>query len=316
MEIDQAWLTRIRQVCDAYRLDGGPDTIITKAARGMNNPIFLIGDAYVIRFDGLTGIAESRFATEQTIYRALENSEVPVPQVIAVDQTRRFWTGDVMVMTRIPGSAAIDIWDLLSPDQRTRLAGQFGVALARLHAVQFDNFGRLRTIQQYPCRTWLDWADQFFGRYMIQADAAGVLPERLRNSIRESYLRNRARLNAVTQGVLVHGDAHFENVLQLDGQLTGIVDFEWALSGDPSADFQVEEQWAQVDPASLAIIYEAYQSIRPLPSDHRERAALYKLLRHLDSAVESKDSPDDQTAQGDFEDAIAHIQAALTVLST
>jgi hypothetical protein len=83
--------------------------------------------------------------------------------------------------------------------------------------------------------------------------------------------------------------------------------------GDPSSDFQVEEQWDQGD-EGRGWVYAAYDQHRPLDAAHPLRCAIYKMLRHFDSAVESKDAPDDMQYQSEYDTAIRAIEAALSVL--
>ncbi|MCU0515050.1 MAG: phosphotransferase, partial [Anaerolineae bacterium] len=86
---------------------------------------------------------------------------------------------------------------------------------------------------------------------------------------------------------LVHGDYNFENVLHEGGELTGILDFEWAKAGDPAWDFKLHEQWEDDCPGCRAPLYAGYASVRPPDETHFVRAAWYRLLMHLDDRVEN-----------------------------
>ena len=46
----------------------------------------------------------------------------------------------------------------------------------------------------------------------------------------------RGLLAQVRSGALAHCDFHYENILQDGGRLSGLLDFEWAISGDPAYD--------------------------------------------------------------------------------
>jgi hypothetical protein len=54
--------------------------------------------------------------------------------------------------------------------------------------------------------------------------------------IEQLLVRFQPLMSVVTTGCLLHRDYHFENVLQQEGKVTGIIDFEWAMSGDPVFD--------------------------------------------------------------------------------
>lgn len=309
MHIEQQWLDRLSGLCTRYDL--GAIKTLTQASRGMNNRIFIVNDQYAIRFDGLAGITESRFAAEKIAYDALTDIGVPVPRVIVVDSSHDFASGDVMIMTKVRGAAVIDTWHLLTADQQRHLSYQFGQALAQMHSVTFEKFGRLRKLATKPQDRWIDYVISFYDQYMIPALEKRLLPADLLERLPAIMTRYRPMLDSVMTAHLVHMDAHPENVLQENGELTGIVDFEWALSGDPSSDFQVQDQWAEFCPGSLDLIYEGYLSLRTLPPDHDQRAALYWLLRNLDSAVESK--LDGDSGQ-DYQQAEAKLRQALAIL--
>jgi Ser/Thr protein kinase RdoA (MazF antagonist) len=86
----------------------------------------------------------------------------------------------------------------------------------------------------------------------------------------------------VQQGHLVHGDFHFSNLLQQDGQITGVIDFEWALSGDVAWDFRIDDQLEVASPGSRAAFYAGYTSHRVLPDHHSERVSFYRIGLYLD----------------------------------
>lgn len=81
---------------------------------------------------------------------------------------------------------------------------------------------------------------------------------------------------------LVHRDFHFENVLCHNGAITGVIDFEWSLWGDPLCDFRTEDEMERVCPGSSAAVYAAYGALRPLPDDFRRRLTGYRMLMALE----------------------------------
>ncbi len=72
----------------------------------------------------------------------------------------------------------------------------------------------------------------------------------------------------MTQGVLIHSDYHYENILQRAGRLTGILDFEWALSGDPAYDFMNADVRERQIPGSEAAFRIGYHSLRSFDAEH------------------------------------------------
>jgi aminoglycoside phosphotransferase (APT) family kinase protein len=96
-------------------------------------------------------------------------------------------------------------------------------------------------------------------------------------------------------GRLVHGDYHFSNLLQQDGHLSGVLDFEWVMSGDVAWDFRIDDQLEIVCPGSRSAFYAGYTSRRPLTDHHAERVAFYKLGLYLDYLTFEDEAENDQT---------------------
>lgn len=306
------WKERIERICTQYEL--GELRNVVQAAHGRNNLVLIVNDLYVLRFDNLKGRQESRFEAEKWAYDLLVDSGMPVPRALAVDTSRQIVPSDYLVMTHVPGVPLITVWPALSAEAREHVASQIGNALARMHIAttnSFDGrFGRLRKLNTRPLTHWVQWADDFYGSYRKCADERGTIPAALLRDMDAAYARHRPLLEQIRVGSLVHTDAHFENWLVDGEKVAGLVDFEWCVVGDPSSDFQVEEQWED----GLDAIYTAYEKLRPLDAGHPIRVAIHKMLRHFDSAVESKEFPEDNREQQAYDDAIREIEAALSVL--
>ena len=84
------------------------------------------------------------------------------------------------------------------------------------------------------------------------------------------------------QGVFIHGDYHFVNLLQQVGKLSAVLDFDWASSGDPSWDFRIDDSIESEVPGSREAFYAGYTSRRALPDGHWERVCLYRIGLYLD----------------------------------
>lgn len=277
-------------LCAAHGL-GVPQTV-DWAARGRNNPTLVVNDAYVIRFNGLDGLADapvSRFYGEQRAYAALKAAGIPTPDVIAVDTRRTLVPQDYIVMTRVSGQPVIDTWDDLTPSQRERLAVEAGEILARMHAIPFETYGRLYG-QEEVYGSWREYVQAYFARYAAQALDEQIIDPALAARLERALTRHSSLLEGVTEARLIHWDYHFENILQQDGKITGVLDFEWALSGDPVYDLRIERQWEETCTGSRAALYAGYRSLRPLPDDLPLRLELYRMVTHLDFTVDAADA--------------------------
>jgi fructosamine-3-kinase len=203
--------------------------------------------------------------------------DVPVPRLLHRGD-------DWLFMTLVPGTPL----PLLPPGTDiARVRFECGAAVARLHAVTGDRFG-------YPGpRPHADtWPDAFMA--MVEAllhDAVAwqvelpVDPDRIRAAVNA----HGALLGTVTTAALLHFDLWDGNVLAAaDGRLTGLVDGERYLFGDPLLDFASAALYRDVfdEPDHPYLL--GYWSVRPFTVDDgvRRRAWLCQLYLYLLMFVE------------------------------
>jgi aminoglycoside phosphotransferase (APT) family kinase protein len=286
--LDHATLQRI---WDAYRL--GRVETVTQAGRGINNPAFIINDQYVLRLDGLDLEGRSRFYGEALAYQRLHEQHIPAPRVLAIDVSKRIVPHDLLLMTKIAGSTVIDSWPTLNPADRHQVAWEAGRYLAMMHDITFDGYGRLHLPADDRFPTWYGYIADYVQRYGSEAITEGILSTAQGLQLQRVFIDHRTIFDTVAPPRLVHWDFHFENVLQEHGHVTGILDFEWSLCGDPAYDFRQADQWEETCPASTQSLINGYLSLRPLLADHPLRVRLYSLLGYLDWAVDAH-TPDER----------------------
>jgi aminoglycoside phosphotransferase (APT) family kinase protein len=129
---------RLPLIWEAHGL--GSIRTITWPARGSINYCLIVNNAYVIRFD-ITGKTVSRFQSEALAYHHLCASGVPVPRVVALDQSKELVPYEYLITTRLEGTPVIDGWSDLSVQERERIAYEAGRYLAVIYSHTFDRFG-------------------------------------------------------------------------------------------------------------------------------------------------------------------------------
>ncbi len=253
------------------------------AQRGMNNLATVVNDTYVIRFDRLDLPGPCRYLGEALAYERMHAANIPAPDVIVLDTAKTLVPYHYIILSKLPGRLLIDDWTRFSHEQQAKLGFDAGRYLALLHEIRFDGFGKLSRLDTSPWPHWYDHVEVFFNRYAPGLVKSGVIEATVYNRMQAVIDRLRPTFNFVGGGRLVHSDYQFENVLHQDGDITGIIDFEWSIAGDPTWDFKLDEQWDDDCPGSAAHIYAGYTSVRPLAENHDVGVWLYKLLFHLDS---------------------------------
>jgi len=280
----------IRAIWSAHRL--GPVTRISQPRGGVRNLCFYVNDAFVVRFN-TQDLGSAKFQSERMAYELLAQQSLPVPEVLVLDESRTIAPYDLIVTTRLPGQALASSWQDLSVDQLHALIYTIGQALARIHACTFPAFGKLRSLDY---ATWAGYVQDYVQRYLRSANDMRLLDPSLRAAVERSLDRAIRDLARVTQPALVHCDLHYENILHVDGELSGLLDFEWALAGDPAYDFMIGDVRERMVPSSEATLVAGYQSIGSFRANHQRCVHWYRLFLQLEDAVTYQRTGDRQSA--------------------
>jgi aminoglycoside phosphotransferase (APT) family kinase protein len=280
----------IRAIWSAHQL--GPVTHITKPLGGVRNLCFFVNDSLVVRFN-THDPGSAKFHSERLAYELLGQQSFPVPQVLILDDSHTLAPYDFSITTRLPGRSLAHSWQFLSAEQLRTLIYEIGQYLARMHACTFPAFGKLPSLSY---TSWASYVSDYVERYLRSANDMHLLDAELRISI--EHIRDRAMRDFadVAPPALVHCDFHYENVLHVNGQLSGILDFEWALAGDPSYDFMIADVRERMVPMSEVILLAGYQSIGSLSANHQARVQWYQLFLQLEDVVTYQRMGDNQSA--------------------
>ncbi len=284
----------LQRIWDKHGL--GKIESMSEPSGGRVNRCFIINDAYVIRFDVLDDFGGiNRYAGEKWAYDTLRDSDVPVPEVIALDASKTLAPYDYLILTKMPGKMVNASRNDLTVEAQLKIAYSAGEFLATIHNYPLHGFGLLFHIAAGKESNWAAFVADFYQDYSGQVRQTGLLPEEILTRIDAVREKMQPLLVFDEPGRLVHGDYHFSNVLQHDGQLTGILDFEWAMSGDVAWDFRIDDQLEIGCPGSRDAFYAGYTSRRPLTEQHAERVAFYKLGLYLDYLTFEDEAENEQT---------------------
>ncbi|WP_329101554.1 phosphotransferase [Micromonospora sp. NBC_01699] len=231
--------------------------------------------------------------TEVEFFRRAGAAGVAVPEVVFADGERDLVGSDFVFLSRIDGVSLDSVRDGLGPAALAAVRAQVAAETARLHTITGPAYG-------YPLRNSRSWQPTWraaFGAMVweILADARRLgsrLPVPV-DEIGALLGRHGDVLDEVDRPALVHFDLWDGNVFVLpDGTggatLTGLIDGERALYGDPVAEFVSMTLFR--DPAELPDLLAAYTAaghatIEPTPNV-RCRLALYTCYLYLVMLVE------------------------------
>jgi len=271
----------LQAICTAHGL--GKIESLVQPAQGNINRCLLVNDAYVLRFDVLDWGGANRYAGEKWAYEILSETDVPVSRVLALDSSKRLAPYDYLILTKMPGQTISTSAADLPLATRYAIGYSAGQHLATIHSHTFAQFGLLYNIMAgKPQLDWPVYVADHFRYYRRQVQALGILSADVLGRIDALMARMQPLFAAVQQGVFIHGDYHFLNMLQQDGRLSAVLDFDWASSGDPSWDFRIDDSIESEVPGSREAFYAGYTSRRALSDGHWERVSFYRIGLYLD----------------------------------
>jgi aminoglycoside phosphotransferase (APT) family kinase protein len=251
---------------------------------GASNDVYFVtladGEECVVRI----GRAEWRYLVPQEVWavgrcRALG---VPAPDVLAADWSLAHFPWPYTVARRLPGRV-LRRRDL-TPPEIASLLEQMGGYLRLIHSVELAGHGNLiETGDSYTGRhasAWEALRDDM--EHRIAHLPPGLLPDERVGRVRALVERERD-LFALDGAVLVHGDFQGNNVLVSDGRVTGVLDFENLVAGDPALDFKPVHFHSDAPTRDLAALRRGYGDRPGLFDDRFERRLLvYELVFALE----------------------------------
>ena len=191
----------------------------------------LIETNLIYRRTQSSALIETDQLTEYSAYLAFQNSKVPVPKTIAIEESLDTLGAPFMVMEELGGVAASPFDQEAYSPYEEKLGNQFWNILGEIVLKDIDD-PNLASIpgmksKEFCWKRELDhWVE------VIRQDSYSVEPI-LEAAIRELY-RNHPKDSA--KRCLVHGDYRNGNFLSKEGVLVGILDWEMAHIGDPLED--------------------------------------------------------------------------------
>jgi aminoglycoside phosphotransferase (APT) family kinase protein len=208
---------------------------------------------------------------EPDIHRMLlERTTVPVARIVAFDGSRALVDRDYMLMERLPGvpltEAAVDP----SPVFR-----QLGAMLAQCHAIRAGRYGYLGAHRPMePQESWVEAFGVMWRALLDDVEATGHYDRDERAGLEALLEGHLGHFDRPVDSSFLHMDIWHQNVLvELDGRVTGVVDWDRALWGDPEIEFAVLDYCG----VSVPAFWEGYGTERDLSPAAQVRRVFYLL---------------------------------------
>ena len=262
----------------AGRALGARITGIETDRLGASNAVHFVtrsdGAQYVLRLSPSGQgdlVAQEIWALRQARIRG-----VPTPEIVFADTTQRDYAAPYMIMRRLPGIPAFQA--PLTEHDRTIVLHQLGKHLRAIHGLPVTGFGYLEDRDGVYVGGSASWSSYI--RDEVQKRLAKLpphlLPTSLTAAIKDCFARADADL-ALERAMLLHGDYQYKNILVQGSTVTGILDFETLLAGDPIFDFCALYYWSAEPATTLRHLLDGYGSFSP-ETPFLRRLRLYEIL--------------------------------------
>lgn len=178
----------------------------------------------------------SHYVIEKQALDELESRGIPAPRNLYIEHgLPGYKWRSVIVNTWIKGSTLGDLIGTIGDDEYERLLRQVGQLIGRIHGIRGDAFIR-HTWPGGPVRD-PDWRSCYWNsidhdRLGRSAQNVGLSTELVDEGLR--LLEEGLDLGNDVQPVLEQGDFSLEHIIVCDGEVRGLVDFEYARYGDPA----------------------------------------------------------------------------------
>ncbi|MDC8784430.1 phosphotransferase [Roseateles koreensis] len=224
---------------------------------GQSNPTYKLitpGCSYVMRSKPapVAKLLPSAHAIERefTVMRALADSDVPVPRMLALCEDESIVGRAFYIMEFMPGRV---LWDpalpSMTPDQRAAIYDEMNRVIAALHTVNFAACGLSQYGKpgNYFERQIGRWSKQYLASVTAPIPAMDALIEWLPAHIPDSARDER-------EVAIVHGDFRLDNLMfhPEEPRVQAVLDWELSTLGHPLADFSYHCMSWHIQPSGAA----------------------------------------------------------------
>ncbi len=220
---------------------------------------------------------------EEFIYNDIKaHVDIPVPEVFAVDDSKKLLPNAFMLMSKIDG---IEIDKNYRKYGNKKIFRKAGEILGKLHSINFSNFGWIVGRDIRPA--FDSWRDFFWYDIETKLTKLKNVP-RIQKRIGdiEAFINSYAQYLDIRKApCLLHKDYHCSHILTKKDEITGIIDVEWAIAGHNENDFMKLEFWTFNRMKNVRkSFFDGYQKWNDISGEYRERKKLYELWLYLNMA--------------------------------
>ena len=164
-----------------------------------------------------------------------EKTEIKVAAVYRYDTTKELCDGDYFFMECLEGASWISVMDNLGEEMNSQLRMEVGKLQKQLSEVTGDKFGLLGDyIHQF--NNLYEFIYFLINNILDDAEKRDVVIGVHRDEILAKLARDKVFFEAIRTPTLIHWDMWEGNIFVKEGHISGIIDWERAMWGEPFMD--------------------------------------------------------------------------------
>lgn len=183
----------------------------------------------ILRGDAGDAFGGASVTEEYSLLKTLYKLGVNVVEPLALEKSGKVFGSPFMLMAKKPGELIGHMFNLPGPN--SKLCGDIAAALASIHKIPLDVLdGKLSGSTDRSSDKISAWLDESYSAWQ---------PLNLSSAVFEtafSWLRENVAINDTVDRALVHGDFGLNNLLIHQGEISSILDWEFAHIGNPAYD--------------------------------------------------------------------------------
>jgi len=188
---------------------------------GFTNQVYLVNNKFILKICG--SIANEKHFRKEVYFYQLFKDRLPVPEVIALDESKKIIDQVYMIYPAIKGDNLYARWHLLSNPEMKNVFKQICDILMTISHEPAEEF-----IKKFEIKAQQSWQDNIFNQ--LKADLKIIANKKLLSAdfikAIKKYLKDNYQILAEEKMALVFWDAHFDNFIIKDKKIVGILDFE------------------------------------------------------------------------------------------
>jgi len=190
---------------------------------------------------GMLFYERNMMAQEPGVHRLVRaKTSVPAPRILAYDTRREIIDRDFLIMERMPGVPLTEAF-FLGPEGVHDVFRQVGEHLAQVHAIHAEQYGYLGEHRcMAPQPTWRQAFSEMWRKIIDDAAHCGGYSGEDAECMRRVLDQHQPAFDREVPSSLLHMDIWHQNILVAnDGIVSGLIDWDRALWGDPEIEFAV-----------------------------------------------------------------------------